>query len=115
MVAAQVNGSGYAVWSVAIGDPVFILGACFDPNDVVWITYCDTNEIWTGETANECGAVFTPTNVPVGLIPWDGQAVSVRAWIDDGDRGFNADEDELVACWPLYIEEEEEEEEPPVG
>jgi len=103
------DGRMYVTWNVDIGDTVFILGACFDSGDEVWITYCDTNELWEDETvtANGCGSfIITETEVPADLDEWVDETVSVRAWIDDGDGVFEDDEDELAACWPLYIEGE---------
>jgi hypothetical protein len=74
---------------------VVITGSCFPPNELVTITYCDENIFWVEEYANDCGAFSIGIYVPYELfVDWDGDTISVRAWVDDV----------LYANWPLYIE-----------
>ncbi len=83
--------------------PLVILGACFPPDALVFITYCDENIYWEEEYANECGAFYIETSVQEDFGYWVDDVMSVRAWVDDGDEEFDEDEDELWANWPLYI------------
>jgi len=89
----------YPICAVGYYDPapvsVVITGACFPPDELVTITYCDEDIFWADEYANECGAFFISTDVPFDLFDnWYGETVSVRAWVDGV----------LYANWPLYIE-----------
>ncbi|GAI21685.1 unnamed protein product, partial [marine sediment metagenome] len=47
---------------------------------------------------NACGAFKVSVLITSAMVG----VVSVKAWVDDGDGVFDAD-DELWACWPLYI------------
>jgi len=88
------NGNGY----------LSILGSGFPEGKLVYITYCDDNTNWTSATTNSCGAfVINTTSIPSNFYDWFDDVITVRAWVDDGDKVFDEDEDELMATWPLYI------------
>jgi hypothetical protein len=85
-------------WYGYYDKPVVILGSGFPESKLVYITYCDENTLWVSYTTNSCGAFYIEEYVPGGS-----GAISVRAWVDDGDKVFDEDEDELMATCPLYI------------
>jgi len=103
----------YPVCSAYPGQDLFILGACFPPDEEVTITICDTNCVWAEVETNDCGA-FLILEIAIIDMP-DGEqlddlledycydVVSVRAWVDaEIDEGKVVD-GELWANWPLFI------------
>jgi hypothetical protein len=96
-------GYGYATNIVDYYLNVAILGSGFPAYKLVYITYCDDNTQWESVETNSCGAFCIGTYVP---DDWSG-AISVRAWVDDGDKEFDADKDELMATCPLCIEDDD--------
>jgi hypothetical protein len=87
------NGNGY----------LSILGSGFPEGKLVYITYCDNDYFWASVYANDCGAFVINTSIQSNFDEWFDDVITVRAWVDDGDKEFDADKDELMATWPLYI------------
>ena len=94
----------YATGSYSIN----VYGSNFTPNDYVHLTICTDNTVLAENIlVNGCGAF---ARIAILLVPSTNGGVvvtegiwSVKAWVDDGDGAWDA-EDELWACWPLYVD-----------
>ena len=95
-----------------------IMGAGFEPGELVTITICDANCVWAEATADACGAfgvgvdledlnadqmVALHNDYISSFVP-----VSVRAWVnvtvdDDPQLGLKVIRGELWAVWTLLI------------
>jgi len=103
----------FPVGSAYPGQPLFLLGSCFPPDEEVTITICDENCVWYEIDANDCGAFLIPeiaiTDMPDGdqlddlLDDYCYNVVSVRAWIDAEIDDGKVVGGELWANWPLFI------------
>ena len=104
----------YPACSAYPGQPMFILGACFPPDEWVTITICDENCVWVDEVkTNDCGAFLIPEIAIFDMPDEDqlddllddycGDVVSVRAWIDAEIDDGKVVDGELWANWPLVI------------
>lgn len=85
-----------------------VYGSNFIYGDVVHLTICENDTVLAENIAvNECGAfariAIVLTQVPDGGVYVLEGVWAVKAYVDDGDGVFDA-EDELWACWPLYVD-----------
>lgn len=92
--------------------PLFISGAGFPPNEVVAITICDQDCVWTGVETNDCGAFFV---IEIYLDDMDvdcldylydnfpDDVVSVGAWVNPVVDDGHVVDGELWAKWPVYL------------
>lgn len=98
-----------------------VSGSSFPEEEDVTITVCDEAWVVTQIEANDCGAFYGYISVDTynyGYWPtyayaewngsgwdyyYDGDAVSVRAWVDAEIVGGKVVGGELLASWPLYL------------
>ena len=100
IVVVSYYDGGYAtVW---YAPTVMVAGSNFVYGDYVHLTICAEDYVLEENIlVNECGAFFVyDVSLPEPSPPWE---VSLKAYVDDGDREFDAG-DELWACWPLIYD-----------
>lgn len=105
VVTKAVANDGYGLYAICYvsvsGESVtvWVLGSNFEPTDYVHLTICEDDTVLKEDIdVNACGAFKVSVLITSAMVG----VVSVKAWVDDGDGVFDAD-DELWACWPLEI------------
>lgn len=95
----------HTIWRASRRQDVTVLGACFPSYEDVIITICDDDgedRIWEEVEVDEYCAFLVETEIPTWVRTRT--TVAVKAWIDlDNDGTLEEEDDELQACWPLYI------------
>ena len=131
--SSSTYGYGYATSAVPlyfgydVGDEdwyayasLSVAGSCFPEGEDVTITVCDEAWVLNEIEANDCGAFYGYFDVDTYYGYWptyayaewngsgwdyyyDGDSVSIRAWVDAEIVGGKVVDGELLASWPLYL------------
>lgn len=108
IVVADDDGYGVISEFTAYGSyTIYIFGSNFTPGTYVHLTICTNDTVLIENVlVNSCGAFMTASillvETPNGGVAVPEGAWSVKAYVDDGNGTFGA-EDARWACWPLEV------------